>query len=180
MKWNKEVNKVVMECFYRSKPFHEEEKLARGYRQRMFREWKDRGLFESTEQRVCDQARAIRKNGWLSQLELETIKRQVEDEFQGEFGEDAATEVETVENEDTAENEDMAKNEIESVAEQIVNVEKVNNNFMDSVDDTRQNLNDEHLKIPEKLNEIILEGKTSDGIMFKKVDNHVESSNDAM
>ena len=74
----------------------------------------------------------------------------------------------------------MAKNEIESVAEQIVNVEKVNNNFMDSVDDTRQNLNNEHLKIPEKLNEIILEGKTSDGIMFKKVDNHVESSNDAM
>ena len=34
---------------------------------------------------------------------IETIKRQVEDEFQGEFGEDAATEVETVENEDTAE-----------------------------------------------------------------------------
>ena len=43
-------------------------------------------LFESTEQRVCDQARALRKNGWLSQLELETIKRQVEDAFQGEFG----------------------------------------------------------------------------------------------
>ena len=26
MKWNKEVNKVVMECFYKSKPFDEEEK----------------------------------------------------------------------------------------------------------------------------------------------------------
>ena len=52
---------------------------VRGCRQRMFREWRDRGLFESTEQRVCDQARAIRKNGWLSQLELEAIKRQVED-----------------------------------------------------------------------------------------------------
>ena len=98
MKWNKEVNKVVMECFYRTKPFDEERKSVRGYRQRMFREWRDKGLFESTEKRVCDQARAIRKNGWLSQLELETIKRQVEDEFQGEFGEDAATEVETVEN----------------------------------------------------------------------------------
>ena len=49
----------------------------------MFREWKDRGLFELTEQRVYDQAKAIRKNGWLSQLELETIKIQVEDEFQG-------------------------------------------------------------------------------------------------
>ena len=83
MKWNKEVNKVVMECFYRSKPFDEEGNPARGYRERMFREWRDRGLFESTEQRVCDQARAIRKNGWLSQLELKTIKIQVEDEFQG-------------------------------------------------------------------------------------------------
>ena len=170
MKWNKKVNKVVMECFYRSKPFDEEGKPVRGYRQRMFREWRDRGLFESTEQRVCDQARAIRKNGWLSQLELETIKRQVEDEFQDEFGDDVATEVETVENEDTAVNEDMAKNEIEPVAEEIVNVEEVINNVIDSVDDTRHNLNDEHRKIVERLNEIMLEGKTSDGVMFKKVD----------
>ena len=168
-KWNKEVNKVVMECFYRSKPFDEEGKPVRGYRQRMLREWRDRGLFESTEQRVCDQARAIRKNGWLSQLELETIKRQVEDEFQGDFDEDAATEVETVENVDTTENEDITENEIESVAEETVNVE-VNNNVIDSVDDTRHNLNDEHRKIVERLNEIMLEGKTSDGIMFKKVD----------
>ena len=98
IKWNKEVNKVVTECFYRSKLFDEEGKPVRGYRQRMFREWRDRGLFESTEQCVCDQAKTIRKNGWLSQLELETIKRQVEDEFQGDCGEDAATEVETVEN----------------------------------------------------------------------------------
>ena len=127
-------------------------------------------MFESTEQRVCDQARAIRKNGWLSQLELETIKKQVEDEFQGESGEDTATKVETVENEDTAENEDIAENQIESVAEEIVNVEEVNNDVIDSADDTRHNLNDEHRKIVERLNEIMLEGKTSDGIMFKKVD----------
>ena len=170
MKWNKEVNKAVMECFYRSKPFDEEGKSVRGCRQRMFREWRDRGLFESTEQRVCDQTRAIRKNGWLSQLELEAIKRQVEDEFQGEFGEDDPTEVETVENEDTAENEAMVENEVESIAEEIVNVEEVNNNVTDSVDDTRHTLNDEHRKIVERLNEIMLEGKTSDGIMFKKLD----------
>ena len=69
MKWNKEVNNVVIECFYRSKPFDEEGKPVRGYRQRMFREWRDRGLFESTEQRVCVQARAIKKNGWLSWME---------------------------------------------------------------------------------------------------------------
>ena len=51
MKWNKEVNKVVMKCFYRSKPFDEEGKPVRGYRERMFREWRDKGLFESSEQR---------------------------------------------------------------------------------------------------------------------------------
>ena len=169
MKWNKEVNKAVMECFYRSKPFDKEGKPVIGYRQRMFREWRDRGLFESTEQHLCDQARAIRKNGWLSQLELEAIKRQVEDEFLGEFGEDDLTEVETVENKDTAENEAMVENEFESVAEEIMNAEEVNNNVTDSVDDTRHTLNDEHRKIVERLNEIMLEGKTSDGIMFKKV-----------
>ena len=70
-----------MEYFYRNKPFEEEGKPVRGYRQRVFREWRDRRLFESTEQRACDQARAIRKNGWLSQLKLEAIKPKVEDEF---------------------------------------------------------------------------------------------------
>ena len=62
-KWNKKIKKVVMECFYRSKPFDEEGKPIRGHRKKMFREWKERGMFESTEQRVHDQARAIRKNG---------------------------------------------------------------------------------------------------------------------
>ena len=36
-------------------------------------------MFESTGQREGDQARAVRKNGWLSELELEAIKREVED-----------------------------------------------------------------------------------------------------
>ena len=81
---------------------------------------------------------------------MEAIKIQVEDEFQGEFGE-----VGTLENEDTAENEAMVENEVESVAEEIVNVEEVNNNVTDSVDDTRHTLNDEHRKIVERLNEIM-------------------------
>ena len=64
----------------------------------------------------------------------------------------------------------MVENEVESVAEGIVNVEEVNNNVTGRVDDVRHTLNDEHGKIVERLNEIMLEGKTSDGIMFKKVD----------
>ena len=67
MKWNKEVNKIVMECFYRSKPFDEEGKPVRGYRQRMFREWRDRGLFESTEQLyVTKQGQLGKMNGYHS------------------------------------------------------------------------------------------------------------------
>ena len=41
------------------------------------RMWQEIGLFESTQQRICDQARAIRKNGWLSELEIEVIKRKI-------------------------------------------------------------------------------------------------------
>ena len=64
-----------MECFYRSKPFDEEGKLFWGYRNRLFREWREREMFESTEQRMYDQARAVRKNRWLSEFGLEAIKR---------------------------------------------------------------------------------------------------------
>ena len=42
-------------------------------------------MFESTEQSVCNQARAIKRNGWLSELELETKNRQVEGESLGEL-----------------------------------------------------------------------------------------------
>ena len=48
----------------------------------MFREWKDIGMVESTEQPMCDQATTIRKNGWLSELELEMIRRKIENESQ--------------------------------------------------------------------------------------------------
>ena len=85
MKWTKEVNVAVMECFYLSKPFTEEGKPIRGYRQRMHRIWKERELFSVSEQRLCDQARMIRKNEWLTAIELEEIRRRViQEEEKGE------------------------------------------------------------------------------------------------
>ena len=69
-----------MECFFRSKPFDDDGKPIRGYRQRMMQEWKEHGVFKIIEQRLCDQARAIRKNGWLSDLEHENIRRMIEAE----------------------------------------------------------------------------------------------------
>ena len=70
--------------FCLSEVFDNEGKPVRGYRKRMFKIWQDLGGFEITEQRLCDQARAIRKNGWLSDLELEAIRREISNETQDE------------------------------------------------------------------------------------------------
>ena len=76
LKWNKEVNKIVMKCFYKSNP------IKRGYRKRMFGIWKENGIFEISEQRLADQARAIKLNEWLSEVELEEIRREVSQDIQ--------------------------------------------------------------------------------------------------
>ena len=122
----------------------------------MFREWRDRGMFESTEQRVSDQARAIRKNGWLSELELEAIKRQIKDGPGDDLCErhDTTVQAETVETNAGA------------VEEEICEVES-------SVDDNGGDMNEEHRMIVEQIKEIMKEGKTSNGIMFKKVNKKV-------
>ena len=59
-KWNKEVNRIVMRCFYMSEP------SKRGYTRRMLGIWKERGVFEVSEQRLADQAeRFVRMDGFL-------------------------------------------------------------------------------------------------------------------
>ena len=69
-----------MECFFKSKRFDDDGQLIRGYRQQMMQECKEHGVFKITGQRLCDQARAIRKNVWLSDLELENIGRMIKAE----------------------------------------------------------------------------------------------------
>ena len=76
-RWSKEINMIIMECYFPCKPVDENGVPVRGYRQRMYKEWQERGPFTSTEHRIADQARAIRKNGWLTDMELEGIKRKV-------------------------------------------------------------------------------------------------------
>ena len=77
MKWSRDINIAVMECYYLSKPVDESGRPVRGYRQRMHAVWKERGLPKITEQRLCDQARAIRKNEWFTFVELDEIRRRV-------------------------------------------------------------------------------------------------------
>ena len=60
-----------MECYYKSKLY------GRGYMKRMLEFWNKRGMFERTEEQLASQARAIEKNGYLSEEELKAIKKSV-------------------------------------------------------------------------------------------------------
>ena len=75
--WSKSMNVAVMECYFLSKPVDEEGKPVRGYRRRMQNIWNERQTLKVTEQRLCDQARIIRKNGWLTQVGLDDIKQRL-------------------------------------------------------------------------------------------------------
>ena len=54
VKWRKGVIVVIMEYYCLSKPVDENDRPIRGYRQRMFKKWQKRGMFDSTEQRIGD------------------------------------------------------------------------------------------------------------------------------
>ena len=155
IKWTKQVNIVVMECYYRSRPEDENGIAIRAYGRRMFRGWRERGTFESTEQRIPDQARAIRKNGWLSELEVETIRRGIEQE--GE---------ETHEMENVTRSADIDQNvvdDVEGVLENGKNVDFVVNETGDIPPEERT--------IIDQIREIIAEGLGNNhGFSFKKVD----------
>ena len=52
----------------------------RGYRKPIRHIWKETQYLKVTEQRLCDQARIIRMNGWLTRLEINLIKKSTMDE----------------------------------------------------------------------------------------------------
>ena len=62
--WSKEDNIQLMTLYYQSQPSRS------GYRRRLRSLWDDAGLFTCTEQRLADQARSIRNNNLLSDIEL--------------------------------------------------------------------------------------------------------------
>ena len=64
-------NKLVMRCFYQSDP------TRRGYQKRMIAIWREIGTFEITEQRLANQVGVISTNVWLTEVELEEIRRKI-------------------------------------------------------------------------------------------------------
>ena len=105
-----------------------------------------------------DQARAIRKNGWLSDLELENIQRIIE----------AVSQIVKESTEDVEENQ---------TERGIVRTSERNEQIGDDSDETINNvavnvetLDEETQLIIAQLNKILAGGRNTDGISFKKVD----------
>ena len=70
-KWTSQENKIVMVCYLLSEP------KIRGYRKRMLSLWQQKGMFWVSEQRLVDQANTIRRNSWMTELEIEELERKV-------------------------------------------------------------------------------------------------------
>ena len=51
------------------------ESKARGYRKRMLSLWLQKGMFWVSEQKLVDQANTIRRNIWMTELEIEELER---------------------------------------------------------------------------------------------------------
>ena len=60
-----------MECYLLSEP------KVRGYREHILSLWLQKGMFWVSEQRLVDQSNTIRRNSWMTELEIEELQRKV-------------------------------------------------------------------------------------------------------
>ena len=70
-KWTSHENKTVMECYLLSEP------KIREYRKHILSLLQPKGMFWISEQRLVDQANAIHRNSWMTELEIEELERKV-------------------------------------------------------------------------------------------------------
>ena len=70
-KWTSHENKIVMECYLLNQP------KIRGYRKRMLILWLQKNMCWVSVQRLIDQANTIRRNSWMTEVEIEELERKV-------------------------------------------------------------------------------------------------------
>ena len=70
-KWTSQENKIVMKFYLLSEP------TIRGYRKRMLSLWLQKGMFWVSEQRLVDEANTIRRNSWMTELQIEELVRKL-------------------------------------------------------------------------------------------------------
>ena len=60
-----------MDCYLLSEP------KIRGYKKHMLSFWLQKGMFWVSERRLVDQANTVRRNSWMTELEIEELERNV-------------------------------------------------------------------------------------------------------
>ena len=70
-KWTRQENKIVMECYLLSEP------KVTVYKKCMLSLWLKKGMFWVSEQSLVDQANTIRRNSWMTELEIEQLEKKV-------------------------------------------------------------------------------------------------------
>ena len=68
-KWSSQENKIVMECYLLGDP------KVKVYRKHMLSLWLNKGMFWVSLQRPVEQTNTIRRNTWLTELEIEQLER---------------------------------------------------------------------------------------------------------
>ena len=113
--------------------------------------WRDVGTFEITEQRLVDQARVIRTNEWLTEGELEEIRRK------------------NLKRRDGEENQEI--NDIPVIEERIQNESRL---MEPSVTEicvrVETKITDEERLIIDELEALMIRNETEEYLPFKKVD----------
>lgn len=71
VEWKKELNKIAMECYFQSEP------KKRWFRKRMLKIWNEIGMFSITEQQHASQVLFLRNGKNLMKLEVEEIRRKI-------------------------------------------------------------------------------------------------------
>ena len=69
--WTIQENRTVTKCYLLSEP------KIRGYTKRMLNLWQQKGMFWVSEQRLVDQVNTIHRNSWMTELEIEELKRKI-------------------------------------------------------------------------------------------------------
>ena len=106
--------------------------------------WNEKGMFQITEQRLLDQKAQIIRKKWLTDLELEEIKRMIEHEESGVVGD--------VTSEDRNEYDEQETEINGNENDQNVNERMNMGEFI--VDKDQNNLNEKEKSISQHLNEI--------------------------
>ena len=131
-----------MKCYIKSNPG------TRGYKKRVFAIWREVGEFEITEQRLADQAGASKINGWFSDIEIEEMKREVDNE--GEDCEEGSRSTYQV-NEPTTETDD----EPQPTCENNMHTEMDGGDSKESTSKDIEGLTDEEKSIYNRIMEVV-------------------------